>query len=369
MKTILILVNLETTIYNFRREVVDGFLQEGYRVILGLPRGERWQHFMDMGCELIEIPVDRRGVNPVKDALLLCKYIKVLRTVHPDIVLTYTIKPNVYGGIACALTKTPYIASVTGLGDSIERKGILSWLTLFLYRLGLAKARTVFFQNTTNCNFFKSKHIISDNYILTSGSGVNLNHHVFYDYPEDNGTLSILWIARILKDKGIEEFLQSAKKIKQQYPHVYFEMLGRNDSPEYVSQIEELQRQGIITYHGQQSNVDEYIKKSHAVIVPSYHEGLCNALLEGASCGRPVLTTTVAGCKETFDEGVTGMGCASKDAQALTKMIEKFILLPYAQKKAMSLAGRQKVEKKFDRTLVVQTYMTEIKKIIEGTKS
>lgn len=363
MKTIVILVNLETVVFNFLSEFVIAALEQGNRVVIGLPKGERWQYFLDMGCELIDIPVDRRGVNPSKDLTLLVRYIKYLRKIKPDVVLTYTIKPNVYGGIACSLLGIPYIANVTGLGDSIERKGILSHIALFLYGLGIAKAHTVFFENSTNLEFMRDKKLVKNNYLLKPGSGVNLQKHIFHDYPKEDGTLTILWIARILKDKGIEEFLYSVQALKQRYPYVKFEMLGRNDSPEYSKQMKMLENQNFITYHGVTSNVNEYIAKAHAVIVPSYHEGLCNVLLEGASCGRPVLTTTVPGCKETFDEGITGMGCASKDAQALTKMIEKFILLPYTQKKAMGIAGRKKVEKEFDRSIVVQLYFQEIKRI------
>lgn len=364
MKTILILVNLETTIYNFRREVVRAMVDAGYRVVLCMPKGERWQYFQDMGYELVEMPVDRHGMNPMKDLGLFFRYIKLLRHIKPNLVMTYTIKPNVFGGLACSFTRTPYFSTITGLGNAVESKGLLSKLTIFLYWLGLRCANTVFFQNDTNRQFFEKKGIIRDNFILTAGSGVNLNVHDFAEYPLDDGQLTILWIGRILKDKGIEEFLSCVELLKEKYPNVAYEMLGRDDNQIYAEQLQTMETQGLLTYHGQQPSVDEYIKRSHAIVVPSYHEGLCNALLEAEACGRPVLTTNVAGCLETFDEGISGFGCASKSTDGLLKIMERFILLSYEEKRQMGIAGREKVEKEFDRKIVVQAYLEEIQKLI-----
>lgn len=364
MKAILILVNLETTIYNFRREVVSEMIAQGYRVIICVPKSDRWDELQSLGVELIDVDVKRHGINPFTDMKLLLKYIRVIKNIHPELVMTYTIKPNVYGGVACAITRTKYVATITGMGTAMKQGGLISKITVLLYQFGLRKASTVFFQNTENLEFFKMKKIVKNNVVLTSGSGVNLSLHEFSSYPLEGKSLTLLFIGRIMKDKGIEEFLACAKYIVQKYPNVNFWMLGRDDNLHYANCIKELTEQGVVKYFGQKPSVDEYIYQSHAVIVPSYHEGMCNALLEAQSCGRPVITTRIPGCIETFDEGITGFGCEVRNAQSLIERVIEFIELSYQKKLEMGIAGRKKVEKEFDRNIVVNTYLEEINNIV-----
>ena len=278
------------------------------------------------------------------------------------LVLTYTIKPNIYGGIASRLFRIPYIANITGLGTSIENGGFIQKIVLNLYKIGLSKASCVFFQNSSNCKSFTDNHIVSDNIMIIPGSGVNLKQYFFEEYPSNDTVIKFLFIGRIMKNKGIEELLYAASILYEKYPNVQFDVLG-NIKDDYSDLIRDLASKGIIKYHGYQDDVHSFIKNSHATVLPSYHEGTANVLLESASTGRPVLATNVPGCKETFDEGVSGFGFEARNTDDLVNKLIKFVQLPYEQKKAMGLAGRKKMEKEYDRNIVIDAYISEIENI------
>jgi glycosyltransferase involved in cell wall biosynthesis len=367
MKKVLILANNDIGLYKFRKELIQELVRK-CEVYISLPYGEFTPKLKNLGCKFIDTKINRRGTNPITDINLLLHYINIINRIKPDIVLTYTIKPNVYGGIACRLTRLPYIANITGLGTSIENKGFLQNITLTLYRIALKNASCIFFQNKTNRKFFINNSIIKSYTRLIPGSGVNLKNHNFEEYPKDDGTIKFLFIGRIMRAKGIEELLQAAEKVKAEYPNVEFELIGGSEEEDYNQQLVELDRLGIIKYHGQQDDVHTFIKNSHATILPSYHEGTANVLLESASSGRPVLASRVPGCIETFKEDVSGIGFEVKSVDSLVEAIIKFINLPYEQKKAMGIAGRRKMEKEFDRKMVTQSYLDEIDKILIGEK-
>ncbi len=284
----------------------------------------------------------------------------MMRRIKPDVVLTYTIKPNVYGGIACWITKNKYITNITGLGTSVENKGFMQKkLSLTLYKIGLKKASCIFFQNKPNQQFFMDKNIIESKTRLIPGSGVNLKQYPFEPYPADQEKINFLFIGRMMKAKGIDELLEAAKQVKEQYTNVHFDLIGGSEE-DYFQQLMAYENLGILTYHGQQKDVQSYIKHAHAIILPSHHEGMANVLLESASSGRPVLASRVTGCIETFEDGVSGMSFRAKHVDCLVEAIIAFIKKPYAQKQSMGIAGRRKMEKEFDRTLVVDAYLEEI---------
>lgn len=359
---VLVLANFGMGLYNFRREILEELINKGYEVIVSFPEDEYVPKLKKIGCKFVETQVDRRGTNPVKDLKLLLNYVKIIKQIKPNIVLTFTIKPNIYGGIACNLLKTPYITNITGLGTSIENKGILQKITLFLYKLGLKKASCVFFQNQSNKEFFLTNDLVSGKIRIIPGSGVNLAQHTFEGYPANDNKLKFLFIGRIMKAKGIEELLEAAKIIKKKHPYTQFNLIGGMEE-NYLKKLRELENQNVIKYYGQQKDVHSFIKESHAIVLPSYHEGLSNVLLESASTGRPVLASRVPGCSETFDEDITGIGFEVKNVKSLVGAIEKFISLPYKSKVEMGKAGRAKVEKEFDRRIVIDSYLDEISKI------
>lgn len=358
--TVLVLTNFIAGLHSFRKEVMKAIVDEGYQLYISVPDtdDDRIEYFKGIGCKIIKTDFNRRGMNPIDDLKLMLQYRKLINQLKPKAVLSYTIKPNVYGGIACRLTGTPLIANVTGLGDAIENGGWLQMLTVTLYKIGIGKAKQVFFQNPSNKETCLKYGIADDKAIVLPGSGVNLEHHTYQDYPDD-GVIKFLYIARLQKDKGTGEYFEAAKAIKEKYPQTEFQVLGWKEG-DYERQLNELTATGIITYLGTTSDVRPYLKEVHCTIMPSYHEGMSNVNLESAANGRPVITTNVPGCRETVDDGVSGYLVKAKDSQSLIDDIEKFLSLPYEQKKQMGVEGRKKVEKEFDRQIVVKAYLDAI---------
>lgn len=361
-KTVLVLTNSIGGLHSFRKEVMNAMVDAGYKVVISHPdEDERSIYFEEIGCKNVFTPFNRRGMNPVKDLLLLMKYCRLINKYKPMAVLSYTIKPNVYGGIACRLMGIPQLANVTGLGDAVESGGILQKISVFLYRLGVGKARKVFFQNHYNQEFCISKGIATRDAVLLPGSGVNLKHHEYQEYPPDGNT-KFLFIARLMKSKGTDEFFEAAIRIKERYPDTEFQILGSCEG-DYQPKLNDLVSRGIIKFLGSTSDVRPYIGSVHCTVMPSYHEGMSNVNLESAANGRPVITTNVPGCKETVVDGVTGFLCESGSAESLISAIEKFLSLSHAEKVAMGVAGRQKVEREFDRQIVVDKYLFELRAI------
>lgn len=360
---ILVLTNFIAGLHSFRKEVMKAMVDAGYQLYISVPdsNDERVNYFKEIGAEIIKTDFNRRGMNPLADFKLMLNYWRLIKQLKPIAVLSYTIKPNVYGGFACRLTSTPLIANVTGLGDAIENGGWLQKLTVSLYRFGIGKAAQVFFQNETNKNFCVNHKIADYTAMVLPGSGVNLEHHCFQEYAPD-GVIKFLFIARLLKDKGTEEYFETAKTIKTKYPQTEFQVLGWTDGP-YQQQMEELVKNGVINYLGTTSDIRPYLTNVHCTIMPSYHEGMSNVNLESAANGRPVITTNVPGCRETVDDGKTGYLVDAKNSEALVKGVERFLDLPYNQKVVMGKMAREKVEREFDRNIVVKAYLNELSKI------
>lgn len=363
MKTILILTNSLSGLYNFRKELIEELILKKFNVVISAPNDKLKDFFRELGCNVVETNVDRRGTNPGNDFVLLMEYLKIMKKFRPRIVLTYTIKPNIYGGLVCQIAKTPHIANITGLGTAIENKGILKNMTLYLYRLGLRKSKTVFFQNEENLEFMRCNHVAGINGKLIPGSGVNIERHKFENYPEEKENLKFLFIGRLMKAKGIEELFASIEVIKTLHPEVEFHFVGAYEE-NYGDKIKYLNDKKLIIYHGKQDDVHEFLKKAHALVNPSHHEGMSNVLLEAASTGRPVLASNVPGCKEAFDEGVSGFGFSIKNIESLTETLIKFIELPYESKLKMGKQGRIKIENEFDRKIVVDSYMEKIYELV-----
>lgn len=359
---ILVLANNDVGLYKFRKELLQTLIGNGDKVFISLPAGKHISLLEKMGCTFCETSVDRRGMNPVKDMQLLLKYNRLVRKIKPDVVLTYTIKPNIYGGIICRRHHVKYIANITGLGTAIENNGILSGILLFLYKVGLKDASQVFFQNESNRMFFQKKGIVRKNRMIP-GSGVNLKEHRYEEYPNETEGVCLLYVGRIMKDKGIEELLVGAEKLKRHHSELCFDLAGGYDEEEYRGKVAELEKKGVIRYLGLQADIHSVMKTHHAIVLPSYHEGLSNVLLEAAACGRPVLATDVPGCRETFEDGVSGIGFKVRSAEALVRAVEKFLALSHEEKRDIGLRGRRKVEKEFDRQIVINAYMQEISRL------
>ena len=358
MTRILILANNDLGLYKFRKELLQELVKQ-YEVYISLPDGKFVSNLTNLGCKFINTPINRRGTNPITDLKLFLRYIKILKKINPDVVLTYTIKPNIYGGIACRLLKTPYISNITGLGTALENKGLLQKIIVHLYKIALKKAKCVFFQNNENKQFFIDNNISVGKGRLIPGSGVNLEHFQVLDYPASD-TIEFAFISRIMKEKGIEQYLEAAEYIKNKYPNTRFHICGFCEE-DYQDILEEMQSKGIIVYQGVLDDVREILKITHCTVHPTYYpEGMSNVLLESAACGRPIITTNRSGCREIVDDGVNGCLVKPKDTLELIRRIEQFIALDFEEKRRMGLAGRKKVEKEFNRQIVVDAYLEEI---------
>jgi len=365
-KRVLILVSHDVVIYNLRRELVERLIKDKYEVVISSPYGERIDDLINMGCIYKNVSIERHGTNIFNDLKLIIYYKKLIKEVEPDVVLTYTTKPNIYGSIAAMSHNVPYIATITGLGTAVEKDGPLQKLLIFLYKIAFKKIHRVFFQNTANMQFFIDNKIAINRHKLVPGSGVNLEHFSVLDYPSDNESVEFVFIARIMKEKGIDQYLEAAEYIRKKYPNTRFHVCGFCEEA-YEEKLQIMQAKGVIKYHGMVRDVREILKRTHCTILPTYYpEGLSNVLLESAACGRPIITTNRAGCREVVDDEVNGYVIEQQNSQDLIDKIEKFINLDYESKKRMGLAGRRKVEAQFDRKIVVDAYFKEINSIVNN---
>ncbi len=355
---ILILANHDIGVYNFRKELIEQLLQNGHEVLISSPYGERIELLRQMGCKYEEVCMDRHGKNPLTERKLISYYKKLITRVRPDIIFSYTIKPNLYGAMAAASRKVSIVVNITGLGLALNGVIWQKALTAF-YKIAFRKVQTVFVQNEEGKDFFLKHNIAEDRLKLLPGSGVNLEQFHVLDYPNDE-SIQFVFIGRIMKEKGIDQYLEMAEYIKKKYPQTYFHICGFCEE-EYDAQLKNLEEKGIITYHGLVMDVREVLAYTHCTVHPTYYpEGISNILLESAASGRPIITTDHCGCKEVVEDGINGYMVSQRDTRALINAIEKFINLTNEQRRQMGLAGRRKVEKEFDRQIVVEAYIREL---------
>ncbi len=364
MGKVLILANSASGLYDFRNELIRELLKE-YEVFISLPDEQKVPELAKEGSRVIHTPIDRRGINPVRDIKLFCEYFKMVHKIKPDIVLTYTVKPNIYGNLCCRIQKIPYLANITGLGSAFENDGLVRKIVVFLYKIALKNAKCVFFQNRANQDIFEQFHIQGKKARLLPGSGVNLDRHCFKEYPSKEGGMIFLYVGRVMKEKGIDELLYAAAKIREEYPEVIFRLVG-NYEDDYKYKIEQFEKKEIVEHIGYQKDITPYYQEASAILMPSYHEGMSNVILEAAASGRPVLASQIPGCQEGFEDGITGFGFVPRDREALLETLRKFISLPYEKRAQMGKNARVKMEKEFDRRKVVQIYMEEIHAIMKG---
>ncbi len=360
--SILILSNSDSGLYDFRKEVLKALMEKGFHVLVSVPDTGYVERIKALGCEYIPTAFERRGMNPFKDMKLLLFYRRLIKTHSPAAVLTYTIKPNIYGGLAARLTGIPYLVNVTGLGTTLEHGGVLQKMIVLMYRTALKKASCVFFQNQGNRDFLVQRGCVTGKTRVIPGSGVNLKEHLPQEYPADT-PVRFVSIMRLMKDKGIEELLTAAQRIHERHPDTLFQILGAYEEETrqlYEPRVKALEEKGAIRYYGYRDDVPEFLKECQAVVHPSYHEGMSNVLLEAAATARPVLASAVEGCLDTFEEGRSGLAFAPQDADSLEAALESFLRLPYEKRREMGLCGRRFVEERFDRNFVVAAYLEEL---------
>lgn len=359
-KKILFLSNHFITLYSFRKELIQRLCEEGHEVYLSLPEDEN-DYFTNLGCHIIKTEIDRRGVNPKNDIKLIAFYKKMIPQVDPDIIFSYTIKPNIYGTLV-SNRKYKQVCNITGTGGTFLEDNMVAKICKFLYRISIRKCYKVFFQNTGDRDYFIANNLVFNNYEMLPGSGCNLEEHAYQPMPEDNVT-RFIFIGRVMKLKGIDEYLEAAKRIKGKYPNTEFLIAGWNEEEEYKKIVADYQERGFVNYIGFRDDIGDWIAKCHCTVLPSHGgEGVPNVLLESAATGRACIGSMINGTMDVIEDGVTGYLFETGNADSLAEQIEKFLNLSAEEKAEMGRAGREKVEREFDRQIVIKKYCDEVVK-------
>ena len=364
---VLIVANDSDGLIKFRGLLLKNFIQSSYEVACIIPlndkcnRSRAENELKNVGCKLFFVRMDQRGMNPNNDIKLFLNYKKIIKSWMPQLVLTYTIKPNIYAGLACRFLKVPYVENITGLGTAFQNDGILKKMVIFMYKQALVKTKLVFFENIENRDVMVNLGIISkEKSHVLAGAGVDLEYFSYLDYPDEEKKTRFLFIGRVMKENGINELFFALEKLNSSGIKCTLDMLGRYEE-NYSKKLKKYEDAGWLQYYGVQEDVRPYIKRCHCFVLPSWHEGMANTNLENASCGRPIITSRIHGCLEAVIEGKTGYLCESKNVESLIKAMQRFIELPYEEKKKMGIEGRKYMEIEFDKKKVVAETLNFIK--------
>lgn len=358
--TVLVLANYDVGLYKFRKALLEELIRQGNTVYISLPYGDLVPAMEELGCHFIDTELERRGLNPLRDMNLYTQYRRMLKKVKPDLVVTYTVKPNIYGGFACRMAKVPYAANITGLGSAIEGGGLLRKIVFTMYRFGLKKAKTVFFENAGNREVLVTAGAVKENQThLLNGAGIDTEEYPSLTYPQTE-PIRFLFVGRIMKEKGIDELFGAMERLKNEYgDRVILDIVGMFEES-YQKQIDDLQADGTVAFHGYQENVKPFYGKAHCVVLASYHEGMSNVLLEAASSGRPIITGRIHGCMEAVEDGISGFLCEPKDTDSLYEAMKRFVELGNEDREAMGRAGCRRMEEMFDKKKVVKTTLERL---------
>ena len=361
MKKVLILANNDVGLYQFRQELIAELLKKN-KVCISLPYGEMVEPLKKMGCKFFDAPVDRRGLNPIKDMELFIYYMELLKKVKPDLVITYTIKPNIYGSLACELLGITYAVNITGLGTAFQKKGALRTLVTTMYKVSLRKAKVVFFENCENRQIFIDERIVPKNKTcLLNGAGVNLEKFPYIDSPTDSEIVRFLFIGRVMREKGVNELFKAMRMLRKNGVNCTLDVLGGYEE-NYESIIRRFEKEGWLNYHGFQDDVRPFIANCHCFVLPSWHEGMANTNLECAASGRPVITSNIHGCLEAVVEGKSGFLCEKQNARSLYEVMKRFAELPVEVKVEIGKCVREHMVEGFDKRKVVEKTMSFLEK-------
>lgn len=371
-RIIALLTNNDDDVYCFRKELIEALIADGFEMLISCPDGPKFELMKEIPYIYDNPDIDRRGTNPVKDFGLMMHYRKLFKQYKPAVVLAYTAKPNVYASIVAHQLGIPVINNLTGLGSVVNESSLMKRFIMWLFKLAYRKSACMMFQNETNMKVAIDAGMVKGKYRLIPGSGVDTERYPLQPYPEGGDGKSgapvvFNYIGRVLHDKGVDDYIEAAKRIKKEYPQTEFNMLGFIEPTEshYEHDLNELQEQGIIIYRGSQKDVRPFVARAHATIHPStYGEGMSNVLLESASSGRFLITTDNPGCRETVYDNKTGYIYQGGDVKALVHTIEQFLALPNTQRKLAGELGRKRMEELFSRKIVVQAYKEEISRIL-----
>jgi len=365
---IVIALNTAWNLYNFRAGLIQALVFNGYEVVAVAPHDEYAERLKEIGCRFVPLPMDNQGTHPGRDLILFYRFYYFLKLERPVLYIGYTVKPNIYGSLAAHLLGVPVINNISGLGAVFIKDSWLSSVVRGLYRLALSRSIKVFFQNDDDRQMFISgglvAHTVADR---LPGSGISLTKFVPVPLPS-KVPIRFLLIARMLWDKGVGEFVEAARILRRRGINADFCLLGFLDvqNPAAISrqQINEWVAEGAVRYLGVSDNVREEIAQVDCVVLPSYREGTPRTLLEAAAMSRPIVTTDAVGCREVVDDTINGYLCKLKDASDLADKMERIVSMPGAEREAMGLRGREKVEREFDEQIVIDKYLSAIKAVL-----
>ncbi len=350
---ILVLANSDLGLYKFRKELIEELLHLNNEVYLSLPYGDFVSRFEKMGCTFIDTPIDRRGINPKTDLDLFLNYRKIIKAVNPDLIITYTIKPNIYGGTAARIARIQYAENITGLGTAFEKSGALKRIVVSLYKIALKKAKVVFFENVSNRDeLIHYKVCKKDKTVVLRGAGVNTEYYGYQPYPH-NDKVKFLFVGRVMKEKGVDELFESMRKLVSEKYECFLDVIGPFED-DYKKVLEQCETEGWLKYHGYQEDVRPFIGNCDCFVLPSYHEGMANTNLESASCGRPIITTNIPGCKEAVLSSQSGFLCEPRNIESLYSVMRKMIEQSRSERLEMGIVGRKHMKTVFDKRMVVR---------------
>ena len=368
-----LMTNNDDDVYCFRKELIEALITEGYDMLISCPYGEKFELMKHINYIYDDPVIDRRGTNIIADFKLYRHYRKLFKEYCPDIILTYTAKPNVYASIAAGRFGVPYINNVTGFGSVLNKKGFMMRFIMWLFKFAYKNSACIMFQNSTNMQFAEDTGMVTGQHQLIPGSGVDTERYPLQPYPDGGNGIEgekvvFNYIGRILHDKGVDDYIAAARRIKEKYPNTEFNMIGFIEPTEihYEKDLQELGEQGIVYYRGSQKDIKPFVARAHATIHPSvYGEGMSNVLLESASSGRPLITTDNPGCQETVENEKTGFIYHGGNVDELVKKIEYFLGMDNSTRQRMGELGRERVKENFSRSIVVEAYKRRIKQILE----
>ncbi len=369
-KTVCIVINTSWNIYNFRLGLLKALQQEGYKIIAIAPKDDYSHRLVELGFEYHNININNKGANPVEDLKLIYDFYKLYKQIKPDIILHYTIKPNIYGSIAVAMADIPAISNISGLGTVFLNEYLSSKIARFLYKFALQFPKKVFFQNSDDKTLFTQRRLVKRSKTgLLPGSGIDTEAFKPVENSGSDRPMQFLFIARLVKDKGIMEYVEAARIIRKKYPDIDFSILGayypENPTAITEEQMYKWEEEGIVVYIGKSDDVQSVIAKFDCIVLPSYREGLSRVLLEAASMAKPIITTDVPGCKDVVSDGLNGYLCKVKDSQDLAQKMEKMINLDKLERLRMGQKGREKIINQFDEKIVIEKYLAAIEEVLE----
>ncbi len=357
MKKILLISNTSWSIYNFRYGLMKE-LQKSFDVSFAAPF-DNYTEKLEEDFKYHQVKIDRKGKNPVKDIALLFSFCKTIKRENPDLVINYTIKPNIYGALACRIKKISFINIVTGMGHVFIKKSLLSFLVTILYKISFKYAEKTIFLNEEDLNYFVKRNLIKEkDALLFPGEGVNTEHFSPSLCTEKNDDFTFLYIGRILKEKGLMELVESFKKIKASCRLI---LVGKIDegNPSAVSKkdISVWEEENNIKYYKEVEDVRDFICKSDCIVLPSYKEGLPRAILEGLSMEKVVITTNISGCKELVRDSFDYLLVEPRNITDLTEKMIRIIETPPEERKRQGKIAREKMIKEFDEKIVIKKYL------------